>query len=479
VPEPLPRAAHVFHFFLDREGFRAGVFPNGWPAVLAVGVALGAPAYVNAVLHGLTVLLGAGLARGVAGAAGAFVAAPLLAVSPQALLQGASRMSHTLVALLALVLLRFAVLPVAAGWRRGALVGGALAGIALTRPLDAAVIAVVLLPAIYRRLPDRREAAAVLALGALALGLTAAQNVRLTGDALRFPQTAYFDEMPPPLARDGWRYAPGCNRLGFGADRGCMNTGGFGHEPAKALVHTRHNLGLAGRLWMGTPWALLLAPVGLAFVATRRLAAVALLLAAGLVGAYALYWFHGACLGARFYHPALPPVVLAIALAAVEALRAARLRPAFALLLLLPMAWRIPDLLPELGRYWGVDDRFHELQRTWTQGEALVLVGYREERALSISPETSGLGVPVTADLLRGSWFGATDGPIRFAEYQPALVDATRRAYGDPPTFLYVMGDDRSADRIRPLATGDRAPEQLDDLPLPARVPAFPPAPPR
>jgi hypothetical protein len=41
------------------------------------------------------------------------------------------------------------------------------------------------------------------------------------------------------------------------------------------------------------------------------------------------------------------------------------------------------------------------------------------------------------------------------------------------------MGDDRSADRIRPLATGDRAPEQLDDLPLPARVPAFPPAPPR
>ena len=64
------------------------------------------------------------------------------------------------------------------------------------------------------------------------------------------------------------------------------------------------NAMLAGRLWLGTPWALLLALAAFAWRELRRPALVAWALVAASVLGYGLYWYDGACFGARFWHVA-------------------------------------------------------------------------------------------------------------------------------------------------------------------------------
>ena len=473
VPEPSPRAAWFYHFFVDRDGRRYGVFPNGWPFVLALGVALGVPAYVNALLHALTILFGGLLGRRAGGTAGGFLAAPLLALSPQALLQGASRMSHVLVALLTLVA-AVVVLdkrPLSPG--RGVVLGGAIGWIVLTRPLDAAVVAVVLLPMAFSRRESRRGVVACLVVLVGAVGLTGVENRALTGDAFRFPQSEYFNEMPAPNPGPFFSYHPGCNRLGFGPDRGCFVTfGSHGYTPTKAVLGARQNLRLCWRLWMGGVLGLLLLPLGLALPVARRITGVAIALWAGFVVAYGFYWYYGSCLGARFYHPALPLVVIACAVAAGALTRRLRISAAWGLLLLLPMATRISTLLPELHGYWGVDDRFYELERHWSRGEALVLVGYRDDLVMLRAQQTAGFAVGALPDMWRGSWFLAS-GPLHFAEYQPALVDAVRRRFPGLPTYLYIMSAAPGKDQMRPLIPADRAVIQRPDLSLPPPLPLF------
>ena len=152
-PEALPRAAFSQWFVEDR-GARYGIFPPGWPAMLAIGYLLRAPLWINPLLHGLTVLIVGGLAGRLFGRRAGLVAAGLYAMMPQALLLAATRMSHTAVAFLAAVVFA-AVLrrlcPVegapASGQMndRGRALGDAGAGLALgmlaaTRPLCAAVV---------------------------------------------------------------------------------------------------------------------------------------------------------------------------------------------------------------------------------------------------------------------------------------------------------------------------------------------------
>ena len=103
-PSPDPLVTGGYHFVLDVGGTRYGVFPTGWPAVLALGEGLGLGVAVNPLLHGVTVLVGTGLVRA-ARAPAAWLAAPLLALSPALLLQAGSTMSHTLTGLLALTAL--------------------------------------------------------------------------------------------------------------------------------------------------------------------------------------------------------------------------------------------------------------------------------------------------------------------------------------------------------------------------------------
>ena len=474
VPEP--RATRVYDFLLDTERGRAGIFPNGWPAVLALGVLAGAPWLIDPLLAGLVVAIGGSLALRWGGRAGAFLAAPLLALSPQAVLLGASRMSHTLCALL--VLLALHSLPPkgeAFGAGRGFALGAPLAALALVRPWDAVLVALVLLSVALALRPRRAAMLACSSMLALGGGVAAAQNLALTGDPLTFAQTRYYETAPPPLPGNAWRFAPGCNALGFGPDRGCFRTwGSYGYTPRKAVRNAAVNAMLAGRLWLGTPWTLLLALAAFAWRELRRPALATWVLVAASVLGYGLYWYDGACFGARFWHVALAPIVILAALAAVRALRSVGFGPWLGLLLLLPMASRLAGALPELHRYWGVDDRFVRLEEGWKRGEALVLVAYRGEILATHPHQTTAQDLLVGTHRWRADWFLAR-GPVHFEEYQPELVDAVEAEYPQRPVWIYEMAADPSEDRLRPIQRSDRAVRQLADLPLPVSLPLIPP----
>ncbi|MCK6507108.1 hypothetical protein L6R53_27675 [Myxococcota bacterium] len=480
----LPRAAHVFPFVVNEAptdahplGRRYGIFPNGWPLVLAPGVALGLSWLVNPLLHGLLVLVGARLAAATAGPRAALLAAAFLALSPGLLLQAGSRMSHPLCALLAAL----AALLVAQGPtpRRALALGGALGLLLLTRPVDALALALAL--ALFAPSGARGAWWPAGPPLLLAVGLTLAQNHLLTGDWRLFPQHAWFGAGEPPFPSPAFRFVPGCNALGFGPDIGCEPTfGSLGHTPEKALRGALHNGGLAAKLWLGSP--LLLA---LALAAPARLRNLAggswALLALG----YGLYWYAGPCLGGRFHHAAAPLVVVAAA-AGADAL-AARLRlPALTPgLLLAAAAWRLSLALPELPGHWGVDARIAQLQARWKDGPALVFVAYGPPWTTPVDlAQTAGSTMSYSAIQRRGMWIEQRQGPLRFAEYQPELVQATAQALGpDLPRLLLVLTGDPGTDRLGPLPSPE--PAQQPDLPLPVEPfavdpttapPALPPA---
>lgn len=466
VEIPRPAAAYSYHFLLDRDGLRYGIFPPGWPLVLALGLMSGGALLVNPLLQGATVWVGARLAGRLGGARAAMIAAPLLALSPQLLLQGASQMSHVLCGLLALGALGALVEPLTP--RRAALLGALLGGLALTRYLDGLVLGLVVAPALLAT-SDRRGVALGLGAPLVVAGLLlAAHNQGVTGDALTFPASAYFDAGLPPTADAWWRYAPGCNSLGFGPDRGCFPTyGDVGHDLDKALTSLWTNLRVAGRLWLGLPLALLLLLPAL-LAAERSVASFArraLVLWGLLALAYALYWVPGLCYGARFHHLAAPAVIVAAALG-VERLvvRAPWLR-LLPLLLLLPAVWRLSLALPELDGYWGVDGRFARIQGSFPDKDALLLVAYADEPPEALStPETTGGGLNVRASLRRGAWMAAP-GPVRFAEYHPQLISALRAENPGRTLYLYVMAIDPAQDRVTRLP--EPSVQQRDDLPLP------------
>ncbi len=482
-PARLPRAAHVFHFVWNEaptaafpQGRRFGIFPNGWPAVLAVGVAVGLPWLVAPLLHGLTVLVGAGLAGRVGGRRAASLAAPLLAFSPGLLLQAGSRLSHALCALLALA----AVALVHGGLDRPepvkpgrALAVGALLGLLLlTRPLDAVVVGGVLGAWVLGTSlwGARRHPLAwwpTVAAVAVAVALVLVQNHAYTGAWSRFPQDAWFALGEPPFRSDAFRYAPGCNALGFGPEHGCEPTmGSLGHTPAKAWQGIRHNATLAATLWLGGLPLPLVALGAARESRTRPLVLLAALLWAGLAAAYGLYWYAGTSLGARFHHAAAPLVIVAVALGAAAVTTRLRLPAAAGLLLLLPMVLRLSAALPELPGYWGVDGRMQAFEQSWQGGPALMLVAYgapyRQDAPL---PETLGDTVQYSALQRRALWIERRDGPLVYAELQPELVDATRAAWPDLPAYLLVLRADPADDSVQPLPAFDGV--QQPDLPLP------------
>lgn len=441
-PSPEPLALGGYHFVLDVAGTRYGVFPTGWPAVLAVGEGLGLAAWVNPVLHGLTVLLGGWLVLGVRERA-AWLVTPLLALSPALLLQAGSTLSHTLAALLALGAL--AVVR-GAGDRSAWAAGACLGLLVLTRPLDAVVLLAVLVP--WLRTPRRLALGAVVP--ALAVGVTAAVNAAITGDPLYFPVTQYFDHGPPPTSWDVWRYGPGCNSLGLGESIGCFPTyGDHGHTLDKALKNGGRLLQLSGRLWLGLP--LLLLP---ALWAPRRLLLSGVGLLALATFGYALYWVPGVGYGARFTHVAAPVCICLVALGA-DSLRARWPQvPALALgLLLIPAAWRFTAALPELDHYWGVDGRFAQLEQAWTGPDALILVAYVGEPTKTALPQTTGGDMRHHHGFWRGSWLSRPIGALAFGELQPGALDAAVAAHPDREPWVYLMHPTRDADQLLPLGS--------------------------
>lgn len=350
---PLPGHAWMSMEFQEMEPRWYSIFPPGWPLVLALGVAAGAPWLVNPLLASTLPWLCWAAFRRPLGGEVARLTAILVALSPGVLMLGGSWMSHTLTLACALAALAGAQAGVG-----GALLAGLATGLlAATRPWDAALVGGPL--CLYAVAQTARGRWSGARLAAFAAGPTAAallllwDNQALTGSPWMFPVTAYFER-----GTDwGERWPPGCNRLGLGPGHGCASyMSKSGYTLSLAARNVAGNARYFDQLFLGFTGGGLLAALGLPALLRR---APALALPAALVPlGYGLYWYHGVCYGARFWHcvylSALPAAALALR-AVITRLRTTPLLAALPSVLGLALSW--PGLQEELrASYWCVDD---------------------------------------------------------------------------------------------------------------------------
>lgn len=315
APPEWMQGALQYDWISMQDGKWFSIFPPGWPAVLALGVAAGVPFLVNPVLAALTIPIGYDLARRLVSARFAAVMTVLLAVSPWYLAMSASFMSHTLT--LFLVLAAW-LLIVAEEKRRvlGWFAAGCLMGMLfLTRPLDGVVVGGLtgfwaMSRADLRTLSGWLAVAAY-GVGCLVIGaLIFPYNHILTGSALVTPIDQYFDLL--------WH--PGANRLGFGADIGSPNNWGgvdiwLGHSLPEALIQAQFNLKSMNVELLGwTIGSLALLYVHLIWGRITRLDWCMLALIGATAAAYGFYWFNGGFyIGPRYWFMALWPALFLVA----------------------------------------------------------------------------------------------------------------------------------------------------------------------
>jgi 4-amino-4-deoxy-L-arabinose transferase-like glycosyltransferase len=474
----LPRAAFNM-WFVDDRWARFGIFPPGWPAVLAIGVKLHATFWVNPLLHGVATWFVGLAARRMGGARAQILAAALYSLSPQAVLLASSLMSHAFVAACAAVVIYVGGEIIAGNTKRSMFwLGGGALGIAFaTRPLCGAALAMGLGAMVFYAIRVGRARARDVILIAVpvaaATALLCAYNAALTGSPLRFPQTAYFDGHLPPVDIPFFHYHVGCNDLGFGADRGCDSGGAAAHDLANGLSNTGDNLWAWILLAGGGPLFVAAAAYGVWITSEQSRIARALRLVpvVAVIALYALYWYAGTSYGARFYHAALPGVIVLAAFG----LRSIRVRAVAGVTLAVWLGWNafaLAKAADELtGTYWGTDARFGRLVDSWHSDDALVMVAFAREPAAQR---------PLwwTTRLVKGgTWLDAQrangalalnapnlDGRVVFAKFHPALVAELRARFAGRPMWLYVAHDRVEDDR---LVEYDTVAATIDDSPPP------------
>lgn len=370
---------------LDGKWF--SVFPPGWPAALAVGVALGVPFLVNPVLAALTVPIGHAFVSRWASPRLAVLTTLLLMVSPWYLAMGAAMMSHPLTLLL---VLSAWLLMLTEGPRRSFAWFGAgclLGWLFLTRPLDG--IAIGVLTGLWAMTRVNLKAvsgwARLTAYGvgcALVGGLIFPYNQALTGDPLLTPIDQYFDLL--------WH--PGSNRLGFGADIGSRDHWGgvdvwLGHSPLEALIAAQFNVKALNVELLGwSTGSLVLLYVHLLWGRVTRADWCMLAVIGVTVAVYALYWFNGGFyIGPRYWFMALFPALflsargLQTAAGTLGRANIAHGREKVASLVLLLTVIAMASFLPwrATERYWGfrgAHSGYRDLAATGALGNALVFV---------------------------------------------------------------------------------------------------------
>jgi hypothetical protein len=441
VPLEEPEASTLGRFLVRVEGADgpafAGIFPPGYPALLALGFLAGAPLAVGPALAFALVLTTYVLAKKVlpSRATEAPRLAALLSVSCAALrYHTADTMSHGLAALcFAGALAAFFVAsdaPSKRGAITAALGSGLLLGwLAATRPPSALALAACLVFALFTEAPKRcgrATLATCLALGLVpGLALLLAHQHAATGAWLTSSQRVYYAVSDGPA---------GCFRYGFGAGIGCVGEHGdfvranlqHGFGPWQALLTTLRRLKMhlvdAGN---AEPLALVVLFGVVAHRSERRVRIVALGLA-GLVLAYAPFYFDGNYPGggARFFADGLP---LEHALLAFGGLALAdrlghvgpRARSA-----LVPVA---------LGAFTLRASFDHASLRERDGGAPMakddVLAPARAARGLVFFDTDHGFALALDP---------ADSPPFAVARYRGDALDTLRRRLaGEPPTFRY------------------------------------------
>lgn len=299
-----PAAAHPeftssMHL-LDWGGKAFGQFPAGGPAMLTLGVLVGAAWLVGPLFGALGVFCFGRLLRRIEARDGvAFAALLLFAFAPFSVFLDGSMMNHVpeTTWLLAAALGLAAATATDQGAPRAAFGMGLALGIAATiRPLDGAAFA---LPAaawlLLRARAGGRHVTALLASGvgvALPLAALLAINASQTGHATQFGYIAMWGRS---------------HELGFHEA-----PWGFAHTPARGLELVNLYLLRLQTYFLETPVPALLFATG-ALLLVRRLSAFdrwALWGCALLLAAYFAYWHDGFYLGPRFVLPLAPWLAL-------------------------------------------------------------------------------------------------------------------------------------------------------------------------
>jgi hypothetical protein len=293
-------ALHV----VERDGRVFSQFPPGGPAVLAVGVLLGAVWIAVPLCGALAVWCFSAFSRGVEPdrPGVSLLASLLFAFAPYMVFMSGSQMNHVptlLGACAALLALERATAPGASARRRSlyALACGLALGFAATvRPVDAVAFAApVALWLAWRAMHDRREVMPLVASGigvAIPVGCMLWFNARTTGAPLLFGYEALWGKG---------------HELGFHAA-----PWGVAHTPARGLeLVSLYFLRMQTYLFE-TPVPSLVATIGalLLVPALRRIDGVLLASSAMLVALYFAYWHDGFYLGPRFYVCLLPALAL-------------------------------------------------------------------------------------------------------------------------------------------------------------------------
>jgi hypothetical protein len=335
APPPPPGAIHGLTFDLSTftNGQWFSIFPPGWPAVLTLGVFVGAPWLVNPLLGGLSILAAHGVVRRLASRGLANLTIVMMAASPWFLGMSASMMSHTLTVALSLGAwwLLLSARTSSRTWLAGlaALGAGAAMGLVfLARPVDGLMIGGLTGLWTLGFLSERRHLWTVMAygLGCILIGaLVFPYNQHMVGDPMLSPVMDYFDRL--------WH--PGANRMGFGPDIGAPASDmGWrfldpwpGHDPLQALIWTQFNgFSLNVELFGWGAASLALAAIHLVWGRWTKLDLAMGLMIVAIIGAYFLYWFNdGVDIGPRYWFMTFIPFIVLSARGAVtlaERLRA-------------------------------------------------------------------------------------------------------------------------------------------------------------
>jgi hypothetical protein len=303
-------------------------FPIGGPAFLALGLLARAAWLVNPVLLALTVPNVYRFTQRAYDETVARSATLLFALSPMVLFMGASFMNH--VPVLWLVSVALAQLPVwidaedrADAFRAAGLIGLTLGVAATVRPLDAALVAVVVGALQLGRLRGsavRRRSLVVQTLaGAVPVLLLLAANAETTGSALRFGYDVLYGS---------------AHNLGFHVDPyGAM------HTPVRGLSYfSKYLLQLDVSLLEAPLPAVGIIVAGLLFLRREsRWDRLLLALVVVQLAGYAAYWHEGDFRGPRFLFGVMPALVVLVARAPFVVAGATRGATRRAALLILPI----------------------------------------------------------------------------------------------------------------------------------------------
>ena len=306
MPAPAVPEAFDMDLMVYKENRWYCPVPPGWPALLSVGVRLGAPWLVNPCLAAMNLLLVSILFEALYDRRVARLAVLLLAISPWHLFMAMNFLPHTSLLTCALI----AAVAVTQARKTQRVLWGWVAGLALgfgswIRPLDALVAGVLM--ALWslgwggRRLKPAALAGLVLATAGSGAGQLY-YNQLLTGSATSFPIQAYTDKY----------YGPGSNAIGFGPERGLpWPLDPYpGHSPRDAVVNANLNLFSVNVELFGWSIGSLLVVALLLFGRDGRGADFGMVFTiVAVIGALSFYWFSGGPdFGARYWYLAIVPL---------------------------------------------------------------------------------------------------------------------------------------------------------------------------